>query len=55
MKLTYETLLDDPDLLRQIEAQARHARAEAVSELIIEPIKHVLTDHAPRPNLARQG
>ena len=55
MKLTYEALLDDPELLARIEAEARRARAEAVRELIVEPIKRLFVDHAPRPNLARQG
>ena len=55
MKLTYEALLNDPELLAQIEAEARRARAEAVRELIVEPIKRVLADHAARPHLARQG
>jgi hypothetical protein len=55
MKLTYEALLNDPELLERIHAQARLARAEAVQELILEPVKQLFTDHAPRPHLARQG
>ena len=55
MKLTYETLLNNPEILQRIEADARRARAEAVRELIVEPIKRVFADHAPRPHLARQG
>ena len=55
MKVTYEALLNDPELLARIEAEARRARAEAVRELIVEPLKRLFTDHAPRPHLARQG
>lgn len=63
MKLTYEALLNDPDLLERIEAQARRERAEAVNELLVKPVsarlarsfKGTLTAHAPRPHLARQG
>jgi hypothetical protein len=55
MKLTYEALLNNPDLLERIQAQARHARAEAVQELILKPVKQLFTDHAARPHLARQG
>lgn len=56
MKLTYEALLNDPELLARIEAEARRARAQAVQEVIIEPVKRLFSDdHAPRPHLARQG
>lgn len=55
MKLTYEDLLNDPDLLRRIEAEARRARAQALRELTIDPIKRLLAGHAARPHLARQG
>jgi hypothetical protein len=55
MKLTYEALLNDPQLLERIDAQARRARAEAVQELIVEPVKQWFTDHAARAHLARQG
>jgi hypothetical protein len=26
-----------------------------VRDLIVEPVKRLFTDHAPRPHLARQG
>jgi hypothetical protein len=55
MKLTYEALLNDPSLLERIQAQARRERAKAVRELIVLPIKRLVTDHAARPHLARQG
>ena len=56
MKLTYEALLNDPELLARIEAEARRARAEAVRDVIIEPVKRFFTEHrAARPHLARQG
>ncbi len=55
MKLTYEAILDDPSLLERIERQARRERAQAVEEVVIEPIKRLFAGHAPRPHLARQG
>ena len=55
MKLTYEAILNDPSLLERIEKQAHRERAQAVHQLIIEPIKAALADHAARPHLARQG
>jgi hypothetical protein len=55
MKLTYEAILKDPSLLERIEKQAHRERAEAVHQLIIEPIKAAFTADAARPHLARQG
>jgi hypothetical protein len=55
MKLTYEALVNDPALVDRIIAEARRERAKAVHELIILPIKHLFSDHAARPHLARQG
>jgi hypothetical protein len=55
MKVTYQTILNDPSLLDRIEREAHRARAEAVHELIIVPIKQFFADHAARPHLARQG
>jgi len=55
MKLTYEALLNDPTLLERIEAEARRERARAIHDLIVDPVKRLLTDHAARPHLARQG
>lgn len=55
MKLTYEAILNDPSLLERIERQARRERAQAVRETVVEPIKRLLSEHAPRPHLARQG
>jgi hypothetical protein len=55
MKLTYEAILNDPSLLERIERQARRERAQAVRETVVEPIKRLFTEHAPRPHLARQG
>jgi hypothetical protein len=55
MKLTYEAILNDPSLLERIERQARRERAQAVKEVVIEPIGRLFADHAPRPHLARQG
>ena len=61
MKLTYQALVNDPNLMAGIMAQAHHERAKAVYELIILPIKHLFTArarptaHAARPYLARQG
>jgi hypothetical protein len=48
MKLTYEALLDDPSLLDLIEKQARRERAEAVNQLIIEPLKAAFVDGSER-------
>lgn len=56
MKLTYEALLNNPSLLERIERQAHRERAEAVHEVIVEPIKRFFSaDYAARPHLARQG
>jgi len=55
MRPTYEALLNDPNLLDRIQAEARRERAKAVRELILLPITRLLTPHAARPHLARQG
>ena len=55
MKLTYEALLNDPTLVDRIVAEARRERARAVHDLIVRPITRLVTDHAARPHLARQG
>lgn len=55
MKLTYQAILDDPDLLDRIEKQARRERAEAIHDLIVEPITRLFADHAARAHFARQG
>ena len=55
MKLTYEAILNDPSLLERIQVQAHRERAEAVRQLIVEPIKNFFAGHAARPHLARQG
>jgi hypothetical protein len=55
MNLTYEAILDDPSLLDLIEKRAHRERAEAVHQLIIEPLKAAFTDPPARPHLARQG
>jgi hypothetical protein len=55
MKLTYQDVLDDPSLIRNITAAAHRERANAMHELIVLPIKRLFTDHAPRSHFARQG
>ena len=55
MKLTYEAILENPRLLDEVEAAARRERARAVRALIVEPIKVLLAERAPRARLARQG
>lgn len=54
MKLTYQAILDDPSLLERIEKQAHRERAEAIHDLIVEPITRLLADHAARAHLAGQ-
>lgn len=34
MKLSYEEILDNPELLRRVLADARHERAQAVHDLL---------------------
>ena len=55
MQPTYQDVLDDPSLIRQIVAAAHRERAKAVHELVVLPIKRLFTDHAPRSHFARQG
>jgi len=40
--LTYEACLTDPAVLKQIERDARRARAEAVYRYIVVPLKSML-------------
>ncbi len=54
MKLTYQAILDDPNLIRRIRQDAYRERADAVHRLIVEPIKRLFAGHAARPHLARQ-
>jgi hypothetical protein len=44
MKLTYEALLNDPDLIDRAMAEARRERAKAVHDLIVLPITRLVTD-----------
>jgi hypothetical protein len=39
MRISYEDLINDPDLVAKIRAQAQRERAEAVHRLIIAPLK----------------
>jgi hypothetical protein len=55
MKLTYQAILNDPSLLERIRTDAHRERAETMHRLLVEPVKRLLTDHAARPHLARQG
>jgi hypothetical protein len=55
MKLTYEDILNNPELLERLERQAHRERAAAVHALIVQPIKMFFAAHAARPRLARQG
>ena len=55
MKLTYEALLNNPSLVDRLVAEARRERAKAVHDMIVLPITRLVTDHAARPHLARQG
>ena len=55
MKLTYEAILNDRSLLDDVVRQARRERAQAMHRLIVVPIKDLLSSHATRPHLARQG
>ena len=55
MNLTYQAVLNDPRLFDRIQAEARRERAKAVRDLVVLPITRLVTDHAPRPRLARQG
>ena len=55
MKLTYEAILNDPSLLERLRREAHRERAEAMHQLIVEPIKRLLAGNAARAHLARQG
>ena len=55
MRLTYEAMLNDPNLIDIAHANARRERAKAVHDLIVLPIKRFFTEPAARPQLARQG
>ena len=50
MKLTYEAILNDHQLLSRVLQDARRERALAVHRLLIAPIKALFT---PRPPLRR--
>ena len=39
MKLTYEAILNDPSLLERVRMDAHRERAEAMHQLIVEPIR----------------
>lgn len=47
MKLTYQAILDNPDLLEQTLAQARRERAEAVQRLLVAPLRRLFSLKAP--------
>lgn len=52
-KLTYEAILDNPELLRELEHNARRERIAAIGELFARLFKgSKATRHAPRPHLA---
>jgi hypothetical protein len=60
MKITYHDLLDNPELLSRLQADARRERSRAVSRLLIAPIFSMLShpfkaSHAASTHLARQG
>jgi hypothetical protein len=60
MKLTYEAILNDPNLIERIHAQAHRERAEAMHRLVLAPLAAFLSHrlkalHAARPHFARQG
>jgi hypothetical protein len=52
MKVTYEMLRDNPDLVDALHAQARRERSAAMHRLVIAPLKAALradrTSPAPR-------
>ena len=52
-KLTYEAVLENPDLLREIEQNARRERIAAIGALFARLFNGFkMTRHAPRPHLA---
>ena len=52
-KLTYEAVLENPDLLREIEQDARRERIVAIGALIGRLFNGFrVTRHAARPHLA---
>ena len=53
-RITYEDVLKNPELLRQIEQDARRERVAAIGALIARLFNatKVTTRHAPRPHLA---
>ena len=53
-KLTYEAVVNNPELLRELEQNARRERVAAIGELLARLFKasKVPTRHAPRPHLA---
>ena len=51
MRITYEDLLNNPELLARLREEAHRERARAVHEFF----KHLFSFHAARPHLARQG
>ncbi len=54
MKPTYDAVLNNPNLLPALLAEARRERALAVHRLVLAPLKGFFA-HAPRPHLAPAG
>ena len=50
MKSTYRDLLDNPELMERIVAQARRERAQAVSRLMLAALGRIFTRRA-KPDL----
>ena len=53
MKLTYEAILADPDLLQRAIAEARRERALAIHRLVFAPIAAFL--RRPKPDAKRSA
>ena len=51
MRITYQELLDNPQLFARLRKEAHRERARVVSELV----RKLFAIHAPRAHLARQG
>ena len=52
-KLTYEAVVNNPELLRELEQNARRERSAALRALVARLFNGIkATRHAPRPHLA---
>ena len=55
MKLTYDRILDNPDLLSRAVAEAKRERALAMNRLVFAPLAALLRQGLRMPGCSSQG